>query len=307
MFEHIRTPLSALFAVLVLAGCGSAETTTAPTPDPTPTDATPLSGPYLGQEPPGTTPEVFAPGIVSLPDSTEFSGTLSPDGEEYYFYRVADDWSSEILFSELLDGEWTAPEQLPVTAGYDAYEPHLTLDDKRLYFAWRRPAPAGEPGSSSEIGIYFVRRTQTGWSRPRYAGEGMFPSSSRDGRMYITDMSSVDVDGRTYLATVTLRGGRFTDYRRLPIKSGWGSQAHPGIAPDGSYLLFDVEGGAYLFVSFREADGSWGEAIDLTQHGFDPLAGGAYVSPDGKYLFFALFDDIWWVDASVIEDLRPTE
>jgi hypothetical protein len=39
--------------------------------------------------------------------------------------------------------------------------------------------------------------------------------------------------------------------------------------------------------------------------GFDLGAGGAYVSPDGKYLFFALRDDIWWVDARVIEDLRP--
>ena len=307
MFEHIRTPLSALFVVLVLAGCGSAETTTAPTPDPTPTAATPLSGPYLGQEPPGTTAEIFAPGIVSRPDSTEFSGTFSPDGKEYYFYRVADDSSSEVLFSEVLDGGWTAPEQLPATAGHDAYTPHLTLDDKRLYFAWRRPAPAGEPDSSSEIGIYVVRRTQAGWSKADFAGEGMFPSSSRDGQMYITDKSSLSVDGRTYLATITLQGGRFADYERLPIKSGWGSQAHPGIAPDGSYLLFDVQGGAYLFVSFRGADGSWGEAIDLTQHGFDPLAGGAYVSPDGEYLFFALHDDIWWVDAGVNEELRPTE
>lgn len=26
-----------------------------------------LTGPYLGQKPPGTTPEIFAPGIVSIP------------------------------------------------------------------------------------------------------------------------------------------------------------------------------------------------------------------------------------------------
>jgi len=29
------------------------------------TDA--LTGPYLGQKPPGMTPEIFAPGIVSIP------------------------------------------------------------------------------------------------------------------------------------------------------------------------------------------------------------------------------------------------
>jgi hypothetical protein len=307
MFERIRIPLSALFVVLVLAGCGSAEPTTAPTrTSPLPT-ATPSSGAYLDQEPPGTTAEVFAPGIVSRPDSTEFSGTFSPDGREYYFYRVSEDSSSQILFSKAVDGGWTAPEQLPATAGHDAYTPHLTLDNKRLYFAWRRPAPEGQPGSPSEIGIYVVKRTRTGWSKPDFAGQGMFPSSSRDGQMYITDKSSLSKDGQTYLATIKAQGGLFTDYKRLPIKTDWGSPAHPCIAPDGSYLLFDVGGGTSLFVSFREADGTWGAPIDLAKHGFDPLAGGAYVSPDGKYLFFALRDDIWWVDARVIEDLRPKE
>ena len=31
-------------------------------------------GPYLGQTPPGTTPEVFAPGIVNKEDSTDLEG-----------------------------------------------------------------------------------------------------------------------------------------------------------------------------------------------------------------------------------------
>lgn len=308
MFEHVRTPVSALFVLFVLAGCGSAETTTAPTRTSTPATASALSGAYLGQKPPGTTPEVFAPGIVSGPDSTEFSGTFSPDGTEYYFYRVSADSSSTILFSTLLDGEWTAPEQLSATAGFDAYTPHLTLDNQRLYFGWHHPGPDGQPISPNESGgIYVVKRTQTGWSKPDFAGQGMFVSSSRDGQMYVTDMSALDSGGQTYLAKITLQGGLFAGYKRLPIKTDWGSPAHPCIAPDGSYLLFDVGGGTSLFVSFRKADGSWGAPIDLTQHGFDPLAGGAYVSPDGKYLFFALREDIWWVDARVIEDLRPKE
>jgi hypothetical protein len=68
-----------------------------------------------------------------------------------------------------------------------------------------------------------------------------------------------------------------------------------------------VSEGCHLFVSFVKADGTWGESIDLTEHGFDPLAGGAYVSPDGKYLFFGLNDDIWWLDIKTIERLKPME
>ena len=134
----------------------------------------------------------------------------------------------------------------------------------------------------------------------------MFLSSSRDGQLYTTDMSSSKTDRRTYLARITQDGGVFIDYERLTIPNTSGSYAHPCIAPDGSYLLFDVDG-SHLFVSFRMADGTWGDAIDLTEHGFDPMAGGAYVSPDGKYLFFGLRDDIWWVDSEVIEQLRPKD
>ena len=42
-----------------------------------------LKGPYLGQEPPGLKPEIFAPGIISTKKFKEFSGTFSPDGKEY--------------------------------------------------------------------------------------------------------------------------------------------------------------------------------------------------------------------------------
>ena len=101
--------------------------------------------------------------------------------------------------------------------------------------------------------------------------------------------------------------GPFVSYERLNIPTYLCSRAHPCIAPDGSYILFDVHGGSYLFACFKKAGGTWGEAIDLTRHGFNILAGGAYVSPDGKYLFFALNEDIWWVDSKVIEKLRPKE
>jgi Tol biopolymer transport system component len=133
----------------------------------------------------------------------------------------------------------------------------------------------------------------------------MFLSSSRDGQLYTTDMSSRNIDGRTYLAKISTTDGLFTDYERLPIHVPWGEPAHPCIAPDGSYLLFDVDSGNYLYVSFRDDNGNWGEPIDLTDHGFDPLAGGAYISPDGKFLFFSLQQDIWWVDIGAIEALRP--
>jgi hypothetical protein len=43
-----------------------------------------LKGPYLGQKPPGRTPEVFAPGIVST-GAHEFAGSFTPDGKYLFF------------------------------------------------------------------------------------------------------------------------------------------------------------------------------------------------------------------------------
>ena len=43
-----------------------------------------LKGEYLGQKPPGMTPEIFAPDIVSTPQR-EFNAAFSPDGKEFYF------------------------------------------------------------------------------------------------------------------------------------------------------------------------------------------------------------------------------
>jgi hypothetical protein len=228
------------------------------------------------------------------------------DGSEYYFYRFSDDSPARLLFSQRVDGQWTPPEEPGFSAGMTAYEPYVTADNQRLYFATvDYPAPLGHPAG---LPVYvFVRRTPHGWTEPQFAGQGMFISSSRDGQIYTTDMSSRNRGGQTYLAKVTVIDGSFTEYERLPIEAHWGRQAHPCIATDGSYILFDVEEGRHLFVSFKKADGSWGEAIDLTQHGFDPQAGGPYISPDGKYLFFALHGDIWWVDIRVIEGLHPVE
>ncbi len=43
-----------------------------------------LEGPYLGQEPPGATPKLFAPGIIST-GHDELFDSFTPDGNEFYY------------------------------------------------------------------------------------------------------------------------------------------------------------------------------------------------------------------------------
>ncbi len=93
--------------------------------------------------------------------------------------------------------------------------------------------------------------------------------------------------------------------------------AHPFIAPDESYIIWDSEndggyGDSDMYISFRQPDGSWGTAINFgDQINTDGEDGGGYVTPDGKYLSYCPRCDPpydrMWVDAQIIETLRSRQ
>ena len=77
--------------------------------------------------------------------------------------------------------------------------------------------------------------------------------------------------------------------------------------------VFDGFGDSDLYISFRKEDGSWGPAINMgdkvNTERWDAYAS---VTPDGKYILFnrGMDDennniDIYWIDAKIIETLRP--
>ena len=63
---------------------------------------------YLGQTPPGSTPVIFAPGIVSIEGRYEYGLSVSPGGKEIYYTT---DQPGDGLTVTKYDGEkWTVPE-----------------------------------------------------------------------------------------------------------------------------------------------------------------------------------------------------
>ncbi|MEO1653753.1 MAG: hypothetical protein AAFU64_09420, partial [Bacteroidota bacterium] len=82
------------------------------------------------------------------------------------------------------------------------------------------------------------------------------------------------------------------------------------IDPEEAYIIFCAErpegrGRGDLYISFKKSDGSWapsknmGSLINTAGHELCP-----FVSKDGKYFFYTSNQDIYWVDARVIEELR---
>ncbi|UCC31734.1 MAG: hypothetical protein JSU86_05540, partial [Phycisphaerales bacterium] len=65
--------LALLCLIAQVAGC-----------DPEQANSPRLRGPYLGQEPPGLTAELFAPGVISR-KYDELNSVFSPDGRQFLF------------------------------------------------------------------------------------------------------------------------------------------------------------------------------------------------------------------------------
>jgi hypothetical protein len=277
-------------------------------------------GPYFGQKPPGTIPQVFAPDIVST-SAHEFACSLTPDGKEFYFTRRETPRSPMVIMvSRCIDGLWTVPEPAPFnnksTAREDSmsFEPMVSPDGRRLYFSSDRslPGQAG-PGGPPMMNIWYVEREGDRWGVPKNPGppfnpmKAMYISTSNTGTIYTTDIS--DGMGNERIAVVRRLDGIYQRLEKLsaPINVGRGNM-YPYIAPDESYLIFSrrsaaQNAGSGLFVSFRSSDGTWGEpkAIDLGTLS----AGPAIISPDGKYLFFTAGErgrsDIYWVEATFLK------
>jgi len=306
----MRTVATSFVLLLVLVGAAVAQQAPAPQ---TATDFPRLNGPYLGQKAPGATPEIFAPGIIST-ETHEFSCSFTPDGNEFYFTRRDPGVGTLlIMVTKLTDGAWTKPEVVPFVENTQSFEPRVTADGKRLYFTLATNIP-DQPGPPMHI--FYVEREGNAWGAAQNAGpvfnpmKAMYISTTRNGTIYTTSVSGGP--GSESIAVAKPVDGRYEKLENLgpPINVG-ASDMYPFIAPDESYLLFcsrrPVEGiKSELFISFRSKDGTWGEprAVDVGQRAGLPL-----VTPDGKFLFFTGGErrksDIYWVDAKILDELRP--
>ncbi len=265
-----------------------------------------LQGPYLGQEPPGLTPKVFAPDFVSTKDVSEFSCTFSKDGKEFYFARNTGPQQFTILYTKDTGNGWTEPEPAPFSGDYFNHEPYVSFDGNKIYWGSMRPLPDGK----TEYSIWVADRTSDGWGTPYPLGfPAMYVTSNSTGTLYYTGRGR----GGACLAKAELKDGEYvTEILGEPLISDYWD-GHPCIAPDGSYIIFDSENRPEneecgLFISFKKENGNWTEPVNMKQ----VISKGRYAmfSPEGKYIFFSApgegeGKDLWWISAEVVEKLRP--
>lgn len=257
-----------------------------------------FEGTYLGQKPPGLIPELFAPDLIQT-EHREAEAAFTPDLKEFYFRRRGGEYKKNTLVVIRDEENRWVESVVPPRAG----EPFISPDGKVLH-----------------LGKKYRERTNSGWSEVKSLDAPfkyihiMRLTASNKGT-YAFDEATRDGSGvLRYSKLINGQREAPKPFSKEINKGNW--IAHPFIAPDESYLIWDDQresgyGGGDLYISFRLKDGSWSASINLGDK-INSEFGDAYgsVSPDGKYFFFhrgygGNKGDIYWVDAQFIESLRP--
>ena len=342
MFPKRRSALLSMLAVLALLA-----TQCTPPPEPAETGFPKLSGPYLGQEPPGAEPVLFAPGIVSN-GLLNRDIAITPDGKEVYFCNVVGQYTmSAIMVTREIDGFWTEPEVAPFSGTYMDLEPCISADGSKFFFLSNRPASGEGPPEESSEDIWVMEREGDGWGEPYNLGAPIntevgeyFPSVTSDGTLYYTNQPSRS--SATIYRSRLVDGVYSTPDELGPEVNSGAMQFNAFVAPDESYIIVCVVGRADsigstdYYISYRDENDVWTGPFNLGDKINTPggMEFSPYVSPDGKYFFFMStrseyadgysgkkhtmadlfelakspgngFADIYWIEASFIEELRP--
>ena len=252
-------------------------------------------GPYLGQMPPGSTAQVFAPGLIcdTRPFQWESHGHFSADGNTFCFNRLR-----YVYVTENTDQGWTAPKRVE-SIPYHSYSPCLSPDADSIYVRCGPFSRLERRRSKGFKGFCLRRcmRTSQGWSLPEalgppftFAHAGF--SVAGDNSIYFKFKFSVTKQGGFWVAPFV--GNTWTQPRKIPVEMGNIRGCNPGIAPDQSFMVFySVKPGARLgtetdlYLALQRPDGSWtrprnmGPAINSGYYEH-----GARISADKKFLFF---------------------
>jgi hypothetical protein len=277
---------------------------------------------YFNQAPPGLEAEIFAPGIISLPNRAEQAFNYAPDGKHCYVSVRKDDDSYSfytIIEHTYSENGWSDAKKagfLPESG--NGLTPVFYPNSNKVYFPTKDSAGA-------KANILVSSYINKAWTEPvkcqepiNSSGSDWHLSFSNDSTMYLSsnrggENSSIDI------YVLENFDGKYPKIESLgDIVNTTASDCNPIVSPDGNYLIFESKrdgtlGGYDLYVSFKNQDGSWNKPINLGENiNTKDHEMSASISPDSKYLFFVRRDlnkppkhgDIYWVSIDAVTSLH---
>jgi len=238
-------------------------------------EAAELSGPYLGQKPPGMTPELFAPGILPTKDNEALYGFFN-NATLCLFDRTPvdlEEWTPAVYRMELKAGKWTPPNASPFLGKHWYHYYKTAPEGEQVYFAWR--GSIGEKTSSTDVNIWRVRMASEGWTEPNKLPPPVnsmdmdtYPKVTADGTLYFFSNREGGFGGHDIYRSPSTKGKHMTvENLGKPINTE-NDELDPFIAPDESYLIFCSKtlegfGGFDLYVSFHKSNGTWTDPVNM--------------------------------------------
>lgn len=256
---------------------------------------------YLGLETPTSTPQVFAPDIVSN-GMYQRDLTITPDGKEIFYCSISGQYDyTFILHIKKENGKWSDPQmaQFSGNVNHKDLEPFVSPDGKKLYFASKRPLP-GEDIKQGDANIWVVDKVNGKWGKPYPIGDSVntdapefFPAVTKEGTLYFT---KDDLKNNTsFIYRSKLVNGKYSKPEKLPKSVNTTNyQYNSYISPDESFMILpiygreDSYGATDYYILFRNEKDQWSDPFNLGDkiNSESGLEYSPYISPDSKYFFF---------------------
>lgn len=228
----------------------------------------------------------------------EQSPVLSPDGKLLFFTVCNHPLNiggkrdpGDIWFSELINGQWSVPQQAGALLNDRAYNAvaGFSADGSQL-FLLNHYGPAGTVAATQ--GISVSRKVGSGWSRPENITIPYFQNKSS------LQSGSVSADGKAFVFSAETYGTRGVEDIYVSLKGGdgrWqqpinlGNQVNtkmqelsPSLSADGLTLYYSTNSkgnGSFDVYSATRLDESW-------TNWSEPVNQGKEVNTTGRELFF---------------------
>ncbi|MCU0360102.1 MAG: OmpA family protein [Bacteroidia bacterium] len=245
----------------------------------------------------------------------EYFPSVTVDGDWFLFTRGVTDpqmpgyENEDFYISHKQNDVWqTAQPIREINSIGNEGAPTLSADGTIMFFA-SCANEFGDYGAQDRKGfgscdIFYAQKVNGRWTKPKNAGPAINtahwetqPSFSSDGKSLYFIRGIINRGGikdqDIYVSTID-ETGRFSPAIKLPGKVNTsGKEESVFIHPDNQTLYFSSDGhpgmgGLDIFMSKRQANGEWGEAINLG-YPLNTLAedNSFLVYPNGKYAFKA--------------------
>lgn len=263
---------------------------------------------YLGQTPPGNTPQIFGPGIISLPGRTEYGISISPAGDEMLF--ALGSWPNKrTMIIKYQNNHWTTPDTASFSTTRSAEEAIYSPDGQRVYYyAYNPPNPVG--GAD----LCYSVKVGPDWGEPVNLGTPLNTSQDEYHPCVVADSSVYFENWAGKICYSEYQNGAYLPRVLLPPmfndpNMAWGN---PYVSPDESYFIFNSSrpggfGGTDLYIAYKKNDGTWTNPKNLGDIINTPAnENGAEITDDSLYLTYVSANDIYWVGSGFIDSLKYT-